>query len=66
MFESAYRGIDILHLPYDLLRQVQVQVDVLLLAADGIVAFTPRTTSYVFTELSINSLLFTTGVWQIG
>lgn len=65
-WEFAYRGVDILHFPYDLLRQIQVQIDVLLLAADGVVALAPGTTSHMLTKLSIHVLLLTPRVWQIG
>lgn len=65
-FKNTYRGVDILHFPYDLLRQVQVQVDVLLLAADGVVALTPGTTSDVLAKLSTCVLLLTPRVRQIG
>lgn len=65
-WKSAYRGVNVLHLPYDLLGQVQVQIDVLLLAADGVVALTPGTPSNMLTKLSPTVLLLTPRVWQIG
>lgn len=63
---SAYRGVNVLHLPYDLLGQVQVQVDVLLLAADGVVALAPGTAGNVLAKLSAAVLLLAPRVWQIG
>lgn len=62
----AYRSIDILHLSYDLLGQVQVQIDILLLAADGVVALTPGTTGHMLTKLSACALLLTPRIRQIG
>ena len=66
MGELAYQAVDVLHLPYDLLGEVQVQVDVLLLAADGVVALAPGTARHVLTKLPVNALLLTPRVWQIG
>lgn len=64
--EFAYQGVDVLHLTYDLLGQVQVQVDVFLLAADGVVAFAPGAARHMLAKLSIGTLLLTPGVRQIG
>lgn len=63
---TTYRSVNVLHLPYDLLGQVQVQVHVLLLAADGVVALTPGAASNMLTKLPAAILLLTPRVWQIG
>lgn len=62
-WESAYRCVHVLHLSYDLFRQVQVQIDVLLLAADGVVALAPGTTGDMLSKLPAGVLLLTSRVW---
>lgn len=64
--ETAHRGVDVLHLPYDLLGQVQVQVDVLLLAADGVVPLAPGTPGHVLAKLPATVLLLAPRVRQVG
>lgn len=62
-----YRGVGVLHLPDDLLRQVQVQVDVLLLAADGVVALAAgRARGVLPQDAATGALLLPPRVGQVG
>lgn len=62
-----HRGVGVLHLPDDLLGQVQVQVDVLLLAADGVVALaTGRACGVLAQDAAASALLLPPRVGQVG
>lgn len=63
----SHRGVGVLHLPDDLLGQVQVQVDVLLLAADGVVALAAsRACGVLAQDATAGALLLPPRVGQVG